>query len=115
MNQLDDFTLNLLTNDEVLAVDQDALGKGARKVFEKDKIQVWVKELEDGKKAIGIFNLGDKATKTTINFADIKLHAQLMLRDLWRQQNLGVFKNSFTTSIPSHGVVLLKSNSVSVK
>ena len=110
MRQLDDFTLNLLTNDEVLAIDQDALGKSARKIFEKDKIQVWVKNLEDGKKAIGIFNLDDKPTKITINFADIKLPAQTMLRDLWRQQNLGTFKNSFTTSILAHGVVLLKSS-----
>jgi hypothetical protein len=110
MSQLDDFTLNLLTNDEVLAVDQDALGKAARKVFEKDKIQVWVKELEDGKKAIGVFNLSDKAAKTTINFSDLKLSSQLMLRDLWRQQNLGLFKNSYSSSIPAHGVVLLKSS-----
>ncbi|HLK27685.1 MAG TPA: putative Ig domain-containing protein [Puia sp.] len=115
MSQLDEFTLNLLTNDEVLAVDQDALGKSARKVFEKDKVQVWVKELEDGKKAIGIFNLDDKTIKITINFSDLKLSSQLMLRDLWRQQNLGVFKNSYSASIPAHGVVLLKSNGVAIK
>jgi alpha-galactosidase len=110
MSQLDDFTLGLLTNDEVLAINQDALGKSARKVFEKDKIQVWVKDLEDGKKAIGIFNLDDKATKTTINFSDIKLASQVMLRDVWRQQNIGTFKNSFAASVPAHGVMLLKSH-----
>ena len=115
MSDLDDFTLNLLTNDEVLAIDQDALGKSARKVFEKDKIQVWVKNLEDGKKAIGIFNLNDKPTKTTLNFADIKLPVQTMLRDLWRQENLGTFKNSFTTTVLAHGVVLLKSSAVTTK
>ena len=52
MSQLDDFTLGLLTNDEVLAIDQDALAKSARKVFEKDKVQVWVKELSDGIKPL---------------------------------------------------------------
>ncbi|MBS1948881.1 MAG: beta galactosidase jelly roll domain-containing protein [Bacteroidetes bacterium] len=115
MSQLDDFTLNLLTNDEVLAVDQDAMGKSARKVFEKNTIQVWAKELEDGNKAIGIFNLGDKAASASINFADLNLPSQLALRDLWRQQNLGTFKNSFTSSVPAHGVVLLKSRLATVK
>ncbi|SRR5579871_810842 len=110
MSQLDDFTLNLLTNDEVLAIDQDGLGKSARKIFEKDNIQVWVKPLEDGNKAIGIFNLNDKAQKTTINFSDLKLSSQLRLRDLWRQKDLGVFKKSFSIAIPSHGVVLLKTH-----
>lgn len=110
MSQFDDFTLGLLTNDEVLAVDQDALGKSARKIFEKDNIQVWVKELQDGNNAIGIFNLNQKATKATLNFADINLPAQLALRDLWRQQNLGNFKNTFSAVIPAHGVVLLKGN-----
>lgn len=115
MSQLDDFTLNLLTNAEVLAIDQDALGKGPEKVFEKDQIQVWVKQLKDGNKAIGIFNLNDKATKTTINFSDIKLPVQLKLRDVWRQQDLGSFKNSFSLTVQPHGVALLKSGSVITK
>jgi alpha-galactosidase len=109
MSQLDDFTLNLLTNDEALAIDQDALGRSARKVFEKNNVEVWVKDLEDGNKAIGIFNLNDKAQKETINFSDLKLSSQLKLRDVWKQQNIGTFKNSFTASLPAHGVMLLKS------
>ncbi|HXB45620.1 MAG TPA: hypothetical protein VNV85_16250, partial [Puia sp.] len=112
MSQLDDFTLSLLTNDEVLAIDQDALGKSARKVFEKDKIQVWVKDLSDGTKAIGIFNLDDKGAKTTINFSDIKTPMVVSLRDVWRQENIGNFKNSFTASVPPHGVVLLKTHTL---
>jgi alpha-galactosidase len=110
MSQLDEFTLNLLTNDEVLAIDQDALGRSARKIFEKDKIQVWVKDLADGSKAVGIFNLDDKATRTAIDFSDIKIPAAVQLRDLWRQQNLGVYKKSFSGSIPAHGVLLLKTH-----
>jgi alpha-galactosidase len=108
MSQFDEFTLNLLTNDEVLAIDQDALGKSARKVFEKDNIQVWVKELEDGNKSIGIFNLNDKAKKTTIHFSDLKLSTQLKLRDVWRQKDLGIYKNIYNASLPAHGVLLLK-------
>jgi len=112
LSQSDDFTLSLLSNDEVLAIDQDALGKQARKMLEKDSWQVWVKELDDGTKAIGIFNLGDKALKETFHFSDIQLPAHLKFRDVWRQQDLGVFTNSYSGSIPSHGVLLLKAKTV---
>jgi alpha-galactosidase len=115
MSQLDNFTLNLLTNDDVLAIDQDALGKSARKVYEKDNIQVWVKDREDGTKAFGIFNLNLKAQKATINFSDLKLSSQLKLRDVWRQKDLGVFKNAYTAYLPAHGVVLLKCRALQTK
>jgi alpha-galactosidase len=115
MSQFDDFTLNLLTNDEVLAVDQDALGKSARKVFENHNIEIWVKDLEDGNKAIGIFNLNDKAQEAVANFADLKIPGQIKLRDLWRQKDLGSFKNGFKIHLPAHGVILLKTHAVAVK
>ena len=63
LERLDDFTLNLLTNDEVLAIDQDRLGRQATPVWRRADHQVWVKELADGGRAIGVFNLGD-ATRT---------------------------------------------------
>ena len=110
MGQLDDFTLNLLTNDEVLSIGQDALGKQAVKIIDKDSTQVWVKELKDGSKAVGIFNLSNTAKKQTINFADIQLNSQVKLRDLWRQKDLGNATNSFAATLPSHGVVLLKAS-----
>ncbi len=108
MSQLDDFTLNLLTNDEVLAVDQDALGRGADKIYEKDHLQVWEKELSDGSHALGIFNLGEKAAQAVIPLSDLHLAAQAQLRDLWRQQDLGVVKTAYRGAIPAHGVVFLK-------
>jgi alpha-galactosidase len=108
MSSLDDFTLSLLSNDEVLAVDQDALAKPAKKVWDKEGVQVWVKDLHDGTKAVGIFNLGEKMSKPTIPFSSVQLPAQAKLRDIWRQQDLGVYKNSFTAAIPRHGVLLLK-------
>ncbi len=59
MTRLDDFTLNLLTNDEVIAVNQDALGKQAVPVYRAGGVEVWAKDLEDGSKAIGLFNRGE--------------------------------------------------------
>lgn len=108
LTRLDDFTLNLLTNDEVLALDQDPLGRQAVPRVLKGNIQVWVKELEDGSHAIGIFNLGGKREEYSLNFEEIGLKAETNLRDLWRQKGLGKFNGKFKTSVEAHGVVLVK-------
>jgi len=112
MSQLDDFTLNLLTNDEVMAVDQDAMAKPAQKVFSKDNIQIWTKALQDGTRAIGIFNLSDQANKQEIHFSDIQAGKKVSLRDLWRQKDLGVHTDKFSAELPPHGVLLLKVRNV---
>jgi len=108
LTRLDDFTLNLLTNDEVIALDQDPLGSQATPVIKKGNIQVWKKKLADGKFAIGIFNLGKETESYTLNLADAGLEKNVKLRDLWRQKDLGLFKDKFEAKIPSHGVVLIK-------
>jgi alpha-galactosidase len=111
MSQLDAFTLNLLTNDEVLAIDQDAAAKPAMKVYDKNHLKVWIKELVDGSNAIGIFNLSDSGMNATIDFETLKLAPHQKLRDLWRQKDLGMQAQKYTSYIASHGVLLLKSTS----
>ena len=108
LTRLDAFTLNLLTNDEVLAIDQDPLGYQAKQAIKEKDIQVWVKNLADGTKAVGIFNLGDKTVKYSLNLNSIDIKGNQKLRDLWRQIDLGTFTDKFETKIPSHGVVLFK-------
>lgn len=108
LTKLDDFTLNLLTNDEVLTIDQDPLGKPAVQKIKKGKLQVWVKELEDGNKAVGIFNLGNESQKFELNLSEVGVTSKVKIRDLWRQKNIGVFKDKFETVVTSHGVVLVK-------
>jgi alpha-galactosidase len=108
MTQLDAFTLNLLENDEVIAVDQDALGKEARVVAHVGETRVYAKELADGSKAIGLFNLGETEQLVTVNWRDCALEGRLHVRDLWRQKDLGSFKDSFTATVPRHGVILIK-------
>ncbi len=109
LNRLDDFTLNLLTNDEVLALDQDPLGRaGAPKIKAAD-VQVWVKELYDGSKAAGIFNLGADSAAYRLNPEDIGMAGKVGVRDLWRQKDLEPADGgSISCRIPAHGVVLLK-------
>jgi alpha-galactosidase len=108
LSRLDEFTLNLLTNDEVIAVDQDLLGKQAVPVIKDGDIQVWAKDLADGSKAVAIFNLGKKTSGYSLDFNKIGLKSNVELRDLWRQKSLGNFTGKADLKIPSHGVLLLK-------
>ena len=108
LTRLDDFTLNLLTNDEVIAIDQDPLGNQAVPVIKKGNIQVWKKKLADGNYALGIFNLGKDTEVYTLNFSEAGLNSKLTLRDLWRQKEIGSFNEKYECRIPSHGVILLK-------
>ncbi len=108
MTQLDDFTLNLLTNDEVLEVDQDPLGRQAAPVSRDGQLEVWAKEREDGSKAVGLFNRGENEVSVTAKWFDLGLTGKHAVRDLWRQEDLGTFEKEFRASVPRHGVVLVK-------
>jgi alpha-galactosidase len=112
MTKFDDFTLNLLENDEVLALDQDALGKEATCVVTNGDVRVYEKELEDGGRALGFFNLGSEPASLEFNqLAQLGFTGTQHVRDLWRQSALpdvdtasGVLK----MTIPVHGVVLYR-------
>ena len=108
ITRLDDFTLSLLTNDEVIDVDQDPLGKPGRRVAIDGDLEVWVRDMEDGTKAVGLFNLGEDATTVTAKWADLGIKGKRIVRDLWRQQDLGKYEGEFKTSVPRHGVVLVR-------
>jgi len=108
MTQLDDFTLNLLTNDEVLDVDQDPLGHQAARVAKNETVEVWAKDLEDGSKAVGLFNRGPEEASVTALWADLGLNGQQTVRDLWRQKDIGKFNGQFQAKVGRHGVLLVK-------
>jgi alpha-galactosidase len=109
LDKLDEFTLSLLTNDEVLEVNQDALGQQASRIVQEDGREIWAKQMEDGSTAVGLFNTDDYSKqRITLNFADIGFEGKCLVRDLWRQKNLGAFTGKFTAEIPVHGVVLIK-------
>jgi alpha-galactosidase len=112
MEKFDDFTLNLLGNDEVLAVDQDALGKEAMCVINNGNLRIYERELEDGGHAVGYFNLGAQPVEISFNdFAKLHLSGKQTARDLWRQKNVATVdtaKDTLPLTIPAHGVVLYK-------
>jgi alpha-galactosidase len=108
ITRLDDFTLSLLANDEVIDVDQDPLGKPGRRVAIDGDLEVWAKDLEDGTKAAGLFNRGEDTAIVTAKWSDLGLKGKRIVRDLWRQQDLGRYEGEFTTNVPRHGVVLVR-------
>jgi alpha-galactosidase len=112
MTKLDDFTLNLLENDEVLALDQDALGKQAMCVVTNGDVRIYKKELEDGGRALGFFNLGSAPASLEFNqLATLGFSGAQHVRDLWRQQNLpdvDAATGHLPLVVPAHGVVLYK-------
>jgi alpha-galactosidase len=110
MTQLDDFTRNLLTNDEVIAVNQDPLGYQASRVFidAEHETEIWSKDLEDGTKAVGLFNRGEMANTLTAKWSDLKLQGKQPIRDLWRQKDIGDSDDHFSIEVPRHGAVLIK-------
>jgi alpha-galactosidase len=108
LTSLDAFTLNLLTNDEVLAVDQDPLGRQAVPKAKEGDIQVWVKELEDGSRAVGVFNLGDATASYALQYKTAGLKGLVLARDLWRQKDINGGRDKIDLRIAPHGVVLLK-------
>jgi alpha-galactosidase len=108
MGKLDNFTLGLLTNDEVLAIDQDALGKEARQAVKADNYQLWIKDLADGGKAVGIFNTSDKYQSITLNRDENGLKGLTKIRDLWRQKDIITIGTNYTVNVAPHGVMLVK-------
>jgi alpha-galactosidase len=108
MAQFDDFTLSLLTNDEVLDVNQDPLGKQASRVAQNDATEVWAKDLEDGSKAVGLFNRGEMETAVQVKWSELGLSGKQTVRDLWRQKDVDVFDGSYTVKIGRHGAVLIR-------
>ncbi|MBN2445840.1 MAG: glycoside hydrolase family 27 protein, partial [Phycisphaerae bacterium] len=108
LSQLDEFTLALLTNDEVLAVSQDPLGQQARQIIVDGKTEVWARPLADGTVAVGLFNRGRKQARVTVDWESLGLMGKQRVRNLWAKVNEGVYEGEFGCLIPRHGAMLVK-------
>jgi hypothetical protein len=106
--RIDAFTLSLVTNDEVLALDQDALGRPAALVAREESVQTWARPLADGSIAVGFFNLGPDPGAGSLPWAELDLTGPQLVRDLWRQRDLGVYTDRFDAPVSPHGVFLFR-------
>lgn len=108
MTRMDKFTVDLLSNDEVIDIDQDPLGKAASRVVKDGTKEVWSRSLFDGTHAVSLVNMGDDPQKITVKWSDAGITGSVSVRDLWLHKNLGILKGSYTVEVPAHGCVLLK-------
>jgi alpha-galactosidase len=108
MSSMDKFTVALLTNDEVLAINQDPLGKPAGRIVKSGQTEVWARPLFDGTKAVGLFNRGTQATTVKVSWSDLKLQGPQPVRDLWQHKDIGTQADGYEATVAPHGTVLIK-------
>jgi alpha-galactosidase len=101
-------TVALLTNRDVIAIDQDAMGKQGDRVSAEGPIEVWVRPLADGSKAVGIFNRHPSAMTAHVDFQKLGFPHAVKAKDLWQAKDLGTIGAPYTVTLPGHGVQFLR-------
>lgn len=108
LSQMDDTIKSILMNKDVIAVDQDALGKQGDRVHASGPFEVWAKPLSGGAKAVALFNRSEAVYPITVHLADVGFSGSAKARDLWAHKDLGTLTGSYTAAVPRHGVVMLR-------
>ncbi|MEU4095791.1 CBM35 domain-containing protein [Streptomyces sp. NPDC026673] len=103
LTRLDDYGLSLLTNREVIALNQATGTPPARPVTPADDQQVWAAKNADGSYTVALFNLGDAPAAVTADWASLGFSGRASVRDLWSHENLGSLKGKVAKSLPAHG------------
>jgi alpha-galactosidase len=101
-------TKDILMNKEVIAIDQDKLGKQGTRVAKAGDAEVWSKPLADGGHAVGLFNRGGDTAKVVAKWSDLGIKGSHTVRDLWKHADLGKKTDEFEAMVPSHGVVMVR-------
>jgi alpha-galactosidase len=110
MEQMDDFTRSILSNKEIIAINQDVAGIQGHRVYANNEkeIEIWSRPLSDGSVAIGLFNLAENKQEISISWDKINIKGKRKVRNIWKQKDEGVFSNEYKSVVPSHGVVFIK-------
>lgn len=99
----------LFTNEEVIAVNQT--GRNPKQLFKDDKTMIWTSEVTNSKDInIGMFNISDTTQNVTLDIATLGYKTEIILRDLWKKKDIGMYKKYFNQNIPPHGCLLLKAS-----
>lgn len=111
LNKITQQTLDIIKNEEAIAVNQDMTEQGRLISDFQNPLQIWSKKLngkQSGERAVVLFNRTNTSAAITLRFSDIDLAETVNIRDLWTKKELGSFQNSYTANVPSHGVVMLR-------
>ncbi len=100
---------DILTNKEVIAIDQDALGREGRRVWKNGDLEVWAKQLKDGDRAVILLNRSSSEHEITVSWEQLGYpsHLSAAVRDLWAHKDLGKFTGKLSAAVASHGVVMV--------
>jgi len=101
-------TIAILTNRDVIAIDQDRAGKQGDRVSAEGPIEIWTKPLADGSKAVGVFNRHPGQLTTQVDFSKLGFKGAVKAKDLWLGKDLGKIASPYTVTVPGHGVLLLR-------
>ncbi|MEN6311661.1 MAG: alpha-galactosidase [Acidobacteriota bacterium] len=103
-------TRDILTNREVIAIDQDPLGRQGSKARDDGDFEVWARPLADGSRAVILFNRSAKEASISGNWTEIGYPKTLnaKVRDLWAHKDAGMFKGAYSAPVAPHGVVMIK-------
>ena len=100
--------LAILTNPEVIAIDQDPAGIQGHRVSQVGPVEVWVKPLSHGRMAVGLINSGNSPLPASVDFREIGFSHAVHVRDLWAKKDLNGVEKSFTATVPKHGVAMIE-------
>jgi alpha-galactosidase len=100
----------ILTNKEVIAVDQDPMGRQGRRVHRDGDIEVYAKQMKDGSRAVVLLNRGTSEKEISVSWEDLGYpgHLSAAVRDLWQAKDLGQFKEKFSAAVSPHAVVMVR-------
>jgi alpha-galactosidase len=110
LRNMSDQVKEILTNSEVIAVDQDSMGAQGRRIRKEGDLEVWAKPLADSSRALALFNRSGEAARITARFSDAGLTQSdsFMVRDLWQKKDMGIFREEYSAEVSSHGVVMVR-------
>jgi alpha-galactosidase len=103
-------TKEILLNKDVIAIDQDPLGRQGHRVKKTGDLEVWSKQLQDGGRAVALLNRGPAVAKISVAWTDIGYPDAISasVRDLWTKKESSAVKGSYSADVPSHGVVMVR-------
>ncbi len=102
----DTWSTALLTNDEVLAVNQDASGTHAKRLAQQGSTEVWVRDLAGGRKAVALFNRGNDDSAVSVSFAQLGITNTPKIRDLWKRQDVTDMTTGLSATVPHEGALM---------
>ena len=108
LTKLDAFTKALLTNHDIVEIDQDPLGKAATRRAVKGEVEVWARPLWDGTVAVALFNRGYEKAPVTASWKMLGFSGSQPVRDLWRKKDLGLMQDGITRTVPAHGTMVFR-------